>query len=51
MRKARWIKGDKIITGEWEYIWQSDRFIIRLDSRDPITGQYRSFCVCGDEPE
>lgn len=49
VKKTTWKKGNKTIIGEWQYLG-NDKFRIRLDSKDPITGQDRWFTVHGDEP-
>lgn len=51
MRKGKWTDGKITVWGEWEYQWSSDRFLIVLDSRDPITGEQRRMVVSGDMPE
>lgn len=51
MKKGIWIKGKKKVTGEWEYCWSGDYFVVRLDSKDTVTGQHRSFRVYDDHPE
>jgi hypothetical protein len=50
-KKASWTNGKKELTGSWRYNWSADSFTISLDSRDRITGEYRSFIVNGDKPE
>jgi hypothetical protein len=49
--RATWVKADQRMTGHWEYQWSSDRFLIVLDERDPITGQERRFTTGNDVPE
>ena len=51
MTKATWKKGKKKIHGHYKYRWASDKFVIYLDSKDPITGLYRVFDVYGEKPE
>lgn len=50
MLHAKWNNGTKTLTGRWQYKG-SDRFVIALDSVDPVTGQERNFSVYGDSPE
>lgn len=49
--QASWVNGKRRITGSWWYAWGADRFHIRLDSRDRITGTDRRLTVSGDTPE
>lgn len=49
--RAKWTKNGEVITGRWNYIWASDKFHIMLDSRDPVTGDYREFYVYDEHPE
>lgn len=51
MNVATWINGKQTVKGRWEYIWQSDRFVIILDKKDRITGDNRKIVVAGDRPE
>ena len=51
MQSATWRNGSKTVTGEWKYLWSQDRFVIRLNSRDRITGRQREMIVSGDSPE
>ena len=51
MTKASWIKGKKRMTGYWKYQWASARFIIVLDSKDPVTGRQRELITAADKPE
>lgn len=50
-RQATWTNGRRRVTGKWCWVWHLQEFQIRLDARDPITGQIREFSVKGDEPE
>jgi hypothetical protein len=49
--KAIWTNGKSKKTGHWIYNWQSDRFVILLDSYDSVTGSQKRFEVWGDVPE
>jgi hypothetical protein len=49
--KATWTNGKSKKRGWWIYNYNSDRFKIILDSKDPITGQDRVILVSGDVPE
>jgi len=51
MKIGKWANGKKTITGMWDYIWQSDRFIIILDSKDRVTGDNKRIVVAGETPE
>lgn len=46
-----WKKGEKEITGSWEYFPTSEKFVIWLHDEDPITGQRRVITTHGDKPE
>lgn len=48
--KAEWTDGYIVLTGSWFYQWNSDRFYITLDDKDPVTGMTREICVVGDHP-
>jgi hypothetical protein len=43
MKDQIWVKGNKEISGQWEYYWPSDMFIIQIKSK--------RFIVKGDKPE
>ena len=43
-------KRKRTLTGEWQYLGE-DRFIIRLDKIDSITGSYKTIIAYGDTPE
>jgi hypothetical protein len=49
MKKATWVNGKRTVTGEWEYYWPGDKFFIRLDTKDRITGDYKRITVVGGE--
>ncbi len=50
--KAKWVKGNKTIAGEWCYQWASDRFYIRLDpSRNTSNFLNHTFYIYDDHPE
>lgn len=49
--EATWVNGKKKLKGRWYYSWGPNKFWISLDSKDPITGEFRRFDVYGDSPE
>jgi len=52
MNKTVWqnMETGETVSGNWCYIWHEDRFIIYLDSIDPITGRARIVQCSGDHP-
>ena len=50
-KEAKWSNGEATISGRWIYDWGADRFLIWLDSIDPVTQQPRGLSVSGDKPE
>ena len=52
MRKAKWRNGRRVVSGWWEYVWQSDRFLIILNVNDRTTGAVQKrLTTDGDTPE
>lgn len=51
MKEATWTDGSITVTGHWEYYRPSDKFIITLSSKDPITKQIRVIETYRDVPE
>lgn len=51
MNKATWKNKKRTISGQWEYIWQSDSFVIVLNSIDRITGERKRIVTSNDTPE
>jgi len=49
--EAIWSDGKTTVQGTWEYYRPSDKFIIWLDSKDPVTGRQRVVETHGDVPE
>lgn len=51
-REAIWEKGERTITGRWQYNWSADSFTIWVDVPDEIIGEEtRTYVVYGDDPE
>lgn len=51
MKEAKWINGKQVVTGRWEYNWPRDEFVIWLDKKDRITGDYKKIITTNDFPE
>ena len=51
MKPGVWTNGKRTVTGRWQYHWSADRFVILLDNKDRVTGDYRRIVVGGDAPE
>lgn len=51
IHRGVWTNGKRQLTGVWEYRWASDRFLVRLDSRDRIVGSPREMILAGEHPE
>lgn len=49
--KARWTNGKTTISGRWYYDWSSDKYFIRLDTKDPVTDKNRRVISGGETPE
>lgn len=49
--EATWVNGKRRMTGWWLYNRSTDRFYIRLNSRDRITGEDRRITTANDSPE
>ena len=51
MKNGTWTNGKRTVTGKWAYMWQSERFVVELNSVDRITGMRRRLVLAGDRPE
>lgn len=51
MKAAIWTNGKKTVSGFWEYYPPSDIFIIKLNTRERISGLPIKFTTSNDTPE
>lgn len=51
MKTATWKNGSRYLRGRWLYNPAANRFVIRLDKPDRVSGEQRTIYAYGDTPE